>query len=182
MYNLAMFRYRYLLIALVALAGSAWIYFTRVEMPVIASAGAQPRANFPAPDFTLAALDGTPVSLNDLRGQVVLINFWATWCPPCRAEMPALETVYQEHRAHKFTVIAINVAEPDGLVIPFRDEFKLTFPILLDLDTAVAKKFQVSGLPTSFFIDRAGIIRATYLGAMNRVYIESQVLPLLETR
>jgi thiol-disulfide isomerase/thioredoxin len=117
-----------------------------------------------------------------LRGQVVLVNFWATWCVPCRTEMPVLQSVYAEHRAEGFTIIAINVAEDKDTVAPFAKEFNLTFPILLDRNTVVSNSFSVSGLPTSFFIDRNGVIRAVYLGAMYRAYVESQLAPLLETR
>ena len=170
------------IILLTALLGGAWIYATRIPLEPALAAGAQPRANFPAPAFALTTLDGSPLSSDSLRGQVVLVNFWATWCVPCRTEMPVLQSVYAERRAEGFTVIAINVAEDRDTIAPFVKEFHLTFPILLDRDTAVAKTFNVNGIPASFFIDRAGIIRTVYLGAMSRAYVESQVTPLLETR
>ncbi len=173
-------RQGYLLIFLVAIAGGAWIHWTRVPSDDEVAARIAAHVNFQAPDFSLTTLDGKPVSLSDLRGKVVLINFWATWCPPCRAEMQDLQVAYQEH-SDGFVVLGINNAEGDESVRRFVDEFHLTFPILLDRDGAVARKYQMQALPTSFFIDRAGIVHAANVGAMNRAYIEAQIT-LLEAR
>jgi|GEM_PF-1098641 len=170
------------LIVTVAILGAVWIFFTRVPVEAASATTPQPRVNFPAPALALATLDGKNISLTDLRGQVVLVNFWATWCPPCRAEMPEIQNAYDKYRAQNFTVLAVDVAEDEATIAPFVQEFKLTFPILLDRDTAVSKKYSVLGLPTSFFIGRDGTIRAVNLGAMNRAYIESQLAPLLEAK
>ncbi len=166
----------------IAILGGVWIFFTRVPVEPAGAATAQPRVNFLAPDLSLATLDGKKISLDDLRGQVVLVNFWATWCPPCRAEMPEIENVYEKYRAQGFTVLAVNVAEDEPTITPFIKQYNLTFPILLDRDTFAAKRFLVAGLPTTFFIGRDGVIRATNLGAMNRAYIEAQLALLLEAR
>ncbi len=170
----------YGLILLVALLGSEWIYLTRVPIDTNTLPGEAAHANFRAPAFSLVALDGTSVSLNDLRGRVVLVNFWATWCVPCRTEMPAIEAAYQAHATHDFAVVAINVGEDDATVRQFVDEFHLTFPILLDHDMTVVQQYQVQALPTSLFIDREGIIRTTSLGGMNRASIEAELARLLE--
>ncbi len=165
------------LIAAVAIAGSGWIYYTRVPDNITGAAGVAAHVNFRAPEFTLTTLDGKPVTSSDLRGKVVLVNFWATWCPPCRSEMPDIESAYQAHR-DQFVVLAINDAEDGGTVKQFVDQFHFTFPILLDRDGAVGKRFQVQALPSSFFIDRAGIIRAANVGQMDRAYIEAQLAAL----
>ncbi len=166
----------------VAIVGSAWIYFTRVPVDTASAARVAPRENFRAPEFSLPALDGRQVSLNDLRGQIVLINFWATWCPPCRAEMPEIQALYESHRGQNFTVLAINQAEDDRSASQFAQQLRLTFPILLDRDGAIARQYQLQALPTSFFIDRDGVIRAASLGQMNRAYMEAELAKLLEQR
>lgn len=172
----------YDVIVTVAILGSVWIFFTRVPVEPASAATAQPRVNFPAPALALATLDGKNIALNDLGGQVVIVNFWATWCPPCRAEMPEIQNAYEKYRLQGLTVLAVDVAEDPETITPFVQEFKLTFPILLDRDTAVTKRYQVNGLPTTFFVGRDGVIRATNLGGMNRAFIEAQLAPLLETK
>ncbi len=167
----------YLLIALVAILGGAWIQVTHVPTTDQVIADVAAHVNFQAPDFTLATLDGKSMSLKELRGQVVLINFWATWCQPCRAEMQDIQAAYQQH-PDGFVVLAINNEEGDIVVRNFFSQFNLTFPILLDSDGVVARQYRVQGLPTSYFIDRAGIVRAANIGGMNRAYIEAQITAL----
>ncbi|MGP4066996.1 redoxin domain-containing protein [Halobacillus sp. B29] len=120
-----------------------------------------------APDFTLQTLEGEEVSLSDYRGEKVMINFWATWCPPCRAEMPDMERFYQNE---DIVILAVNLTETEsGLkeVQEFRDEFNLSFPILLDKKVEVANKYQINPVPTSVFVDEDGKIDSVMLGAMN---------------
>ena len=167
----------YALIVAAAILGGGWIYLTRVPDDAAIAASVAAHVNFRAPEFTLTTLDGTSVASSDLRGKAVLVNFWATWCPPCRSEMPDIESAYQAHR-DQFVVLAINDAEDGGTVKQFVDQFHFTFPILLDRDGAVAKRFQVQALPTSFFIDRNGVIRAANVGQMDRAYIETQIAAL----
>ncbi len=164
----------YILMILVAVFGAIWIYATHVQTDDEMVANAAAHVNFQAPDFTLTTLDGSSMSLSSLRGKVVLVNFWATWCPPCRDEMPEIQAVAREH-PNDFVVLGIDNGETVDVVKPFVKEFNLTFPILLDPDFTVANDYQVKALPTSFFIDRAGIVRATNIGAMGRSYIESQL-------
>jgi peroxiredoxin len=163
----------YALLIFIALAGGAWIHATRVPSASEIIARTAAHVGFRAPEFSLTSLEGSRVSSNDLRGKVVLINFWATWCIPCRAEMPDLQATYLTHQADDFIVLAINNAEDPETVRKFVEEFHLTLPILLDPDGAAAKSFRVQALPTSFFIDREGIIRATNVGGMNRAHIET---------
>jgi peroxiredoxin len=127
-----------------------------------------PRKGKIAPDFTLVDLDGNEVSLSDFRGQPVLINFWATWCPPCRTEMPDIAAAYEEHRDKELVVLAVNVEESADNVRGFADEDKVSFPVLLDGDGAVARQYRVRALPTSFFINRDGVIADVFYGGMSR--------------
>jgi peroxiredoxin len=126
----------------------------------------QPEEGHLAPDFALKTLEGNTVRLSEFRGQkVVLINFWATWCPPCRLEMPTMQQIYSEYKARGFEILAINI-EPNAkqAISDFVKELRLTFPILLDPDMKVTRKFRVIGLPVSILIDRQGIIRTQNIG------------------
>ena len=119
-----------------------------------------------APDFALRTLEGNTVRLSEFRGQkVVLINFWATWCPPCRLEMPTMQQIYSEYKAKGLEILAVNI-EPDArqAISDFVKELRLTFPIALDPDMKVTRKFRVIGLPVSVLIDRQGIVRAKEIG------------------
>ncbi|NPA41658.1 MAG: TlpA family protein disulfide reductase [Aquificae bacterium] len=130
----------------------------------------------PAPDFKLKTLDGKEVSLSDYRGKVVLINFWATWCPPCREEMPLFESVYRKYKDKGFEILAISTDASIDPVRKFVREFKLSFPILYD-DKNVVNLYSVQGLPTSFLIDREGKIVKVRLGKYKE--IERDVKELL---
>ena len=118
-----------------------------------------------APDFTLPDLAGRSRRLTEFRGQVVLINFWATWCPPCRAEMPAMERVYREMRNNGFTILAVNFAETAEQAEPFVKEHRLTFPILLDEEGQVTRLYRAFSLPTTYLLDRHGVIVGRAVGA-----------------
>ena len=123
----------------------------------------------PAPDFTLKTLDGGQITLSEYRGRPVLINFWATWCPPCRIEMPELVRTYEEHKDTGFTILAINLTFQDALqeIAAFVEEFKMTFPVLLDETGEVTtQKYRLLGLPMSVFVDRDGAIRRIQIGVM----------------
>ncbi len=126
-----------------------------------------PVVGAPAPDFALSTLDGTEVRLADLQGQVVLINFWATWCGPCRLEMPAIEAEYQARKAQGFTVLAVDLDEPADAVAAFVDELDLTFTALLDPGARVFDLYRVRGYPTSYFVNRDGMIDRQHVGYMN---------------
>ncbi|GAB4545571.1 MAG: TlpA disulfide reductase family protein [Anaerolineae bacterium] len=171
------------LMAILLVAGVAWIAASRVpEEAARARAGRPPapQAGFAAPDFALETRDGQTLRLSDLRGQAVLLNFWATWCPPCRAEMPAIQRVYQAYRDQGFTVLAVDVGEGEAQVAAFADGRGLDFPILLDREGSVSARYQVRAMPSTFFIDRAGVIQEVTLGGpMSQAFIESQVRALL---
>jgi len=118
----------------------------------------------PAPDFTLPAMDGSELRLSELKGQVVMVNFWATWCGPCRQEMPLLQQLQAKYEPLGFTLVGINV-EPDSAgALTWLQKAPVTFPILFDRQNEVAERFGVQGMPSSVFIDRAGKVRHVHRG------------------
>jgi peroxiredoxin len=117
-----------------------------------------------AEDFTLAMADGRPFRLSEHRGKTVIVNFWATWCPPCREEMPALERLYRQHKDRGLVLVAVSIDADPKLVPPYVKESKLTFPVALDPKAEVANKYGVRALPSSFVVDRQGTMAALALG------------------
>jgi peroxiredoxin len=109
-----------------------------------------------APDFTLMDLEGKAHSLSEYRGKVILVNFWATWCPPCRDEMPSMQRLWTQLKDDGFTILAIDIGETADDITPFTMEYDLDFPILLDPESKTATKWSVRGLPTSFLVDKQG--------------------------
>ena len=172
------------LIVSILVLGIGWIAFSRVPAEVMAARSQRPpspQVGFAAPDFSLETLDDEMVSLSDLRGQAVLINFWATWCPPCRAEMPAIQQVYDRYRDRGFTVLAVDLQESEAEITAFTEPLGLTFPILLDRSGQVFARYRVKALPSTFFVDQKGIIREVTIGGpMTEAFIESQVNNLLD--
>jgi peroxiredoxin/predicted nucleic acid-binding Zn ribbon protein len=132
-----------------------------------------------APDFALSDLAGDTVRLSDWRGQVVIVNFWATWCGFCEREMPDLQAVYADYQARGVVVLALDQAEGRDEARRFRDKHGLTFPILLDDDKAVGNQYRASGLPMTYVIDRAGIVRAVLAGQQTRQQFIDQMEPWL---
>lgn len=129
-----------------------------------------------APDFELKSLAGETIRLSDFKGKPILLNFWATWCGPCRAEFPELQSAAVEYK-DKVVIIGINMTTNDtpNQVPAFVAEFGVTFPIALDETGEVSRAYQVMGLPTSVFIDRDGIVSEVRLGAINKAYIETRL-------
>lgn len=127
-----------------------------------------------APDFTLDTLDGGQITLSDLRGQAVMINFWTSWCGPCRIETPLLVETYNEYRDQGLIILGLNITKLDNLddVRAFVAEFSMPYPIPLDKTGEVAQDYQVLGLPTTFFVDRQGVIRKIYTGLLNESLFE----------
>jgi len=117
-----------------------------------------------APDFTLKDIHGKALSLSSLRGKVVLINFWATWCPPCKAEMPSMNKIYHEMRAQGFEVIAVSTDNSLSTVKDFLARNRLDFPVLFDENKAVSRQYRVFSMPTTFLIDRNGMIVEKFYG------------------
>jgi len=135
---------------------------------------------YPAPQLALTDLQGKSVSIEDYRGQVILVNNWATWCPPCKLEMPELQAYYLVHAAEGFVVVAIESGEPADQVASFVQEYGMTFPVWLDPRTKALEIFQNWDLPSSYVIDRDGIVRFSWTGGINQPTLELYVTPLLE--
>ena len=129
-----------------------------------------PEVGAVAPDFTLANLNGASVGLSELRGQVVLINFWATWCVPCRVEMPAIQARYNDG---DFAVLAVNFDESAEKVRAFADELGLDFPILLDPGGKIQELYRVRGYPSSYFVDTNGVIQFIHIGEMSNADLDN---------
>ncbi len=117
-----------------------------------------------APDFVLMDMNEKPVSLSSLRGNVVLITFWATWCPPCRSEMPSLNRLYKEYANKGLSVLAVSTDRSASYVRDFLGKHPVDFPVLMDSDSKVSKQFRVFSMPTSFLLDKNGTILQRFLG------------------
>ena len=159
-------------------------------LPAIASAAlwtaAQAHGQTPgsaAPPFTLKKLDGAPASLSDYAGHPVLINFWATWCRPCRDEMPLIIDAYRAHQPEGLAVLAVDLTQQEGSkkdVLKFVTEFQMSFPVLLDEKSKVSRSYALHGLPTSFFVGSDGIVRAVNPGPVSKAALQqhlSEILP-----
>jgi len=149
------------------LLGLAWINLSRQPEDVTGpdQAIAAPKAGFLAPDFTLTSTDGEAFSLSSLRGRPVIVNFWATWCPPCRAEMPAFEQAWQRYKESGLLILGVNQGESKNAIERFaRQEVTTTFPLLLDQTTEVGAIYAVRALPTTVFIDADGRIQELKIG------------------
>ncbi len=133
-----------------------------------------------APDFQLQNLDGQAVSLSDFRGKPVLVNFWASWCPPCRSEMPYIQEIYEEWSDKGLVILAVDIGESPSTVENFMQSYNLTFPALLDINQAVALEYNIRGIPTTFLIDKDGIIQDKMIGAFqNKTQIENRLSKII---
>jgi peroxiredoxin len=135
--------------------------------------------NYAAPQLSLQNINGQTESLTDYRADIVLVNNWATWCPPCQAEMPTLAAYYREHRAESFTIIAIAAGDSPEAVSEFAQLYNLEFPVWLDPNTAALQAFGNGNLPNSYVIDRSGTVRYAWTGEIDKAMLEKYVTPLL---
>ena len=141
--------------------------FGPVEMPAaLAPPGMKVEAKQGslAPDFLLMELDGGDFRLSDLRGKGVIVNFWATWCTPCRKEMPQFVAAYDRYKDEGLEVVAVNVQESPSIIRPFAEDFGMEFTVVLDKRSSVSDTYRLIGLPTTYFIDREGVIRSVFQG------------------
>lgn len=138
------------------------------------------KVDYPAPSLSLTDLEGVPRSLSDYQGQVVLVNMWATWCPPCREEMPTLESFYQDYRGQGFVIIGLNDGDAAIDVRDFVMSYGLTFPIWLDPNYVSETVFKTMNLPSSFVIDRQGQVRLQWVGMISRDNLDRYVVPIIE--
>ena len=131
----------------------------------------------PAADFLLTDLDGNQHRLSDYRGQVVIINFWATWCPPCRDEMPSMQRAWEQLEKEDILMLGINVGEDEDIIFQFTASYPVEFPLLMDRDSKVINQWPVNGLPTTFVVDPKGEI--VYRAIGGREWDDPQLLDLV---
>ena len=161
----------FMLIAIVGIGGAAGLDILPVAERNVVKLGE------PAPNFQLRDLNGRLVTLADLRGKVVLLNFWATWCGPCRVEMPAMEQLYQTFSRKDFEILAVSTdAQGVAITRPFQQKYHLTFPILHDADYRVGLTYGARSLPMTFMVDRQGVVRHQIFGARDWGASEAQQL------
>jgi thiol-disulfide isomerase/thioredoxin len=130
-------------------------------------------------NFTLTDLNGQNAKLSDFQGKVVLLNIWATWCPPCRAEMPDLQAFYSKHKDQGFVILAINAGDARPDVVSFASSYQLSFPVLLDTQVEVVRRLGIFNYPTSVLIDRNGIVQNIQVGMYPADSLVADVTPLL---
>lgn len=167
---------------MILIVASAYIIY--LDVPPRSDLSAVPVAvNYPSPPLTLHNMAGDPSALSDYRGQVVLVNLWATWCLPCKKEMPALESYYRRHADEGFVIVAINDGDPARDVTQFVSDYGLTFPVWLDPTyIATEQAFRTLNLPSSFVINRQGQIVLSWVGGVNLKTLEKHVTPIIEER
>jgi peroxiredoxin len=175
---------RTLIYLFILLAGAAWIWTSRIP-PGETTSGRipAPQKGFLAPDFSLSTIDGQTIRLSELRGKPVLLNIWATWCPPCRAEMPAIQRAHQQYQAQGLAILGVNATQQDSRqeAVEFSRSQGLTFPILLDEEGQVNQLYQTRALPTSFFIDAQGVIQEVVVGGpMSEALLRIRIEQLIE--
>jgi len=177
-------KYKPIFYLILLLISAGWIALSAIpEGSATAGAIPAPQEGFLAPDFSLETLEGGSIQLSDLRGQPVLINIWASWCPPCRSEMPAMQRVYRDFQEQGFVILAVNATHQDSIAdaAAFAADKGLGFPILLDVDGRVSQAYQVHSLPTSFFVGYDGIIREVVIGGpMSETLLRTRVENLLK--
>jgi cytochrome c biogenesis protein CcmG/thiol:disulfide interchange protein DsbE len=179
-----LWRHWNLISLLILIASAAWVWASRANPQQTTGGGIPaPIQGFQAPDFALNTLQGDRIQLSALRGKPVLLSLWASWCPPCKAEMPAFEKVYRQYADQGFTVLAVNASNQDNLADAqaFVQANGLTFPILLDTQGRVSQLYDLRSLPTNFFIGRDGVIQEVVVGGpLSEAGIQVRVEQLLK--
>lgn len=163
------------------IVGLVWFAVGQSADPALPAVG---ELNRPTPDIALPVLDGGTMRLDDYRGKVVLVNFWATWCEPCKEETPALQQAYQELQAEGLVIVGVNLRRQetdDEVVRAFVQEYGVTYPIALDVDGEAARLFQISPIPVSYFIDPAGTVRYVRVGTLTREDVNALFARLRQT-
>jgi len=141
--------------------------------------GPGPRVGKPAPDFQVAGLDGEQLQLSGFRGRPVWINFWATWCPPCRAESPDIQAAHEQYEDAGLVVLAIDIGEDPDTVREYLERAGLTFTVGLDETTEIAALYRIAGIPSHYFIDGDGVLRDWKIGSMGKKEMDRKLKALL---
>jgi cytochrome c biogenesis protein CcmG, thiol:disulfide interchange protein DsbE len=175
------------LVAILAIVGAIYLLdssqqsatnaATSINVP--GSTGQAPRVGNPAPNFELPNLDGKLVKLSDYRGQPVWINFWASWCPPCRAELPDVEAAYQDKKGQGLVLLAISIGEDAPVVKQYVEKMGMTSTVLVDSTEAVASRYRVNGIPTHLFVDKEGFIRDLVVGGLSKTTIGQRLSAIM---
>jgi cytochrome c biogenesis protein CcmG/thiol:disulfide interchange protein DsbE len=167
------------LMIIILTLGGLWIWLSVVPLEEANTETiSAPQEGFRAPNFELVTIDGKVISLTELRGKAIILNFWATWCPPCRSEMPAMQQVYLDYGPDDIVILAVNNTQQDQIadVEAFVVEEGLTFPVLLDYSGAVSSSYQIHSMPTTFFIDSEGRIDEIVIGGpMSEALLRTRV-------
>jgi cytochrome c biogenesis protein CcmG, thiol:disulfide interchange protein DsbE len=189
---LSQYPYLGLVLGIALLVGAVWLMeggrldttAPAADASVVSLTGIQgvatPRVGEPAPTFSLVSIDGSTTSLSDLRGHPVLVNFWASWCPPCRGEMPDIDRVAAEYRDSGLVVVGVDLEEDREPVARYAQTLGLGLTLLLDPGGSVSTRYNVTGLPTSYFVDRDGLIRDRNVGPLTPKGLRSKVAQILE--
>lgn len=164
----------------VLLAGGGWIVYSRVPPAAPGPAGLTeaPLAGYLAPDFTLVASNGETVALSDYAGRPVVLNFWASWCVPCRAEMPELQATSVKYNGQA-VILGVNQGEDQETVADFARGLGMSYPLMLDGDGRVNQLYSVNALPTTVFISSDGVVEEVYLGILNQAILEERIEALI---
>ena len=180
---MALFTRKITLYALILIISALWVWISRAPIGSTTNGVIPaPQKGFLAPDFSLHNSDGGTIKLSELRGRPVLLNIWASWCSPCKAEMPALERAYQSYATQDFVILGVNATNQDDAAqaISFVEDQGLTFPVLFDEDGEVSHSYHVRALPSSFFIDSQGIIRDIVVGGpMSEALLQIRIQQLI---
>jgi cytochrome c biogenesis protein CcmG/thiol:disulfide interchange protein DsbE len=163
--------------------GALAMYSPASNTNAVSSSSVVPmEVNFAAPELSLQNINGKTESLAAYRTDVVLVNNWATWCPPCKAEMPTLSDYYNEHHADGFTIVAVEAGDPLQPVAQFAESYQLQFPVWLDPNGDSINAFGNGNLPNSYVIDRTGMVRYAWTGEISKDMLEKYVTPLIEEK
>ena len=146
---------------------------------LIAGTTIAPEVGAVAPNFVSLLLDDTSLELHKLRGDIVILNFWATWCVPCQAEMPELEQLYQAYRSSGVRIVAVNIGEERSPIAEWVTTLDLSFDIAFDREMIISQMYQLRGQPITFIIDQQGLIRHIFFGATHYAALEASIAPLL---
>lgn len=163
------------------LLGLGWIAYSQEPAASLAGGGPlteAPIAGYLAPQFTLESTLGEEVSLADYRGQPVVLNFWATWCPPCRTEMPYFQEASAKYNGQA-VVLGVDQGEPPSIVSDFGNSLNITYPLLIDQDNSVNRSYGVSALPTTVFVDSEGVVREVFTGIVSQAVLEDRIERLI---